>query len=90
MRWATRPGVHIDRAACAWLIGRHIDPHAEFVYVPTDQVLDVARQLGGHSYDARGAQFTHEASRCTFEVARGLFIHDALYAWCRRHTGSDG
>jgi len=32
MRWATRAGVHIDRAACAWLIGRFIDPAAEFVF----------------------------------------------------------
>jgi hypothetical protein len=30
MRWATRTGVHIDRAACAWLIRRFIDPGAEF------------------------------------------------------------
>jgi len=25
MKWATRAGVHIDRAACAWLISRFID-----------------------------------------------------------------
>ena len=31
MRWATRAGVHIDRAACAWLIRRYVDPAAEFV-----------------------------------------------------------
>ena len=28
MRWATRAGVHIDRAACAWLIRRYVDPDA--------------------------------------------------------------
>jgi hypothetical protein len=33
MRWATRAGVHIDRAACAWLLGRFIDPEASFVFV---------------------------------------------------------
>ena len=32
MKWATRPGVHVDRAACAWLIRRFIDPDAEFVF----------------------------------------------------------
>ncbi len=32
MKWATRAGVHIDRAACAWLIRRHIDADAEFVF----------------------------------------------------------
>jgi hypothetical protein len=25
MRWVTRAGVHIDRAACAWLIRRHVE-----------------------------------------------------------------
>ena len=33
MRWATRAGVHIDRAACAWLIRALVDPEAEFVFV---------------------------------------------------------
>ena len=26
MRWATRRHCHVDRAACAWLIRRFIDP----------------------------------------------------------------
>ena len=33
MKWATRPGCHIDRAACPWLIQRYIDPTAAFVFV---------------------------------------------------------
>ena len=33
MRWATRRGVHIDRAACACLIRRVLDPDARFVFV---------------------------------------------------------
>jgi hypothetical protein len=32
MKWATRAGVHIDRAACAWLIRRFVDPDAEFIF----------------------------------------------------------
>ncbi len=28
MRWATRSGCHIDRAACAWLIQRFVDAGA--------------------------------------------------------------
>jgi hypothetical protein len=31
MRWATRAGIHIDRAACAWLLRRFIDPGAVIV-----------------------------------------------------------
>ena len=33
MRWATRRHCHVDRAACAWLIRRFLDPDAEFVFV---------------------------------------------------------
>jgi hypothetical protein len=33
MKWAPRARVHVDRAACAWLIRRFIDPAAEFVFV---------------------------------------------------------
>ena len=32
MRWATRPGIHVDRAASAWLITTYVDPEATFVY----------------------------------------------------------
>ena len=33
MRWTTRRHCHVDRAACAWLIRRFLDPEAEFVFV---------------------------------------------------------
>lgn len=33
MKWATRTGVHVDRAACAWLIRRNIDNACEFIFV---------------------------------------------------------
>ncbi len=32
MQWVTRKGVRLDRAGCAWLINRHIDPRAELLY----------------------------------------------------------
>jgi hypothetical protein len=28
VKWATRAGCHVDRAACAWLIRRFVDPEA--------------------------------------------------------------
>ena len=33
-----------DRIACPWLIRRLIDPEAEFLYVPADEVLAVAER----------------------------------------------
>jgi hypothetical protein len=57
-----------DRVGCPWLIRRFIDPKAEFLYVPTDQVLEIAEREGGRSFDAEGADFTHRDGKCTFEV----------------------
>lgn len=41
-RWATRERPKIDRIACPWLIRRFIDPGAEFLFIPTADVLRVA------------------------------------------------
>jgi rhodanese-related sulfurtransferase len=38
-KWVTREHPKIDRIACPWLIRRFIDPNAEFIYCPKDQVL---------------------------------------------------
>ncbi len=68
MRWVTREHPKTDRIACPWLIMNFIDPEAEFVYVPADQVLAVAEREGAHSYDAPGAEYTHRKGLCSFEV----------------------
>jgi hypothetical protein len=128
------------------LILRFIDPDAQILFVPADQVLAVAAQEGGHSFDAKDATYTHrrtpDRELCTFEVLidehhldtdpalvrlarivhaadisgdlhtdllgpgllaigqgglhvedddhrlleRGMFVYDALYAWCQHHT----
>jgi hypothetical protein len=52
MRWATRAGVHIDRAACAWLIRRHLDPDATFLFV--DDPAEVPPDAT--AFDMRGAE----------------------------------
>ena len=75
MKWATRGGVHIDRAACAWLIRRFLDPDAEFLFVgdpehvPTDAI----------GFDIRDIDLTHHTNPdgtvdCTFETI--LRCHD--------------
>ncbi len=64
MRWATRAGAHIDRAACAWLIRRFLDPEAEFIFVgdPTDVPADAT------PFDMRGVELSHHGGDCTFET----------------------
>ena len=64
MRWATRPGVHIDRAACAWLIRRHLDPAAEFLFV--DDPAQVPAEAT--AFDMRGAELGHHGGDCSFET----------------------
>src|SRR6266704_1321049 len=74
MKWITRARPKTDRIACPWLIRRFIDPAAEIIYVPADEVLATAERDGGHSFDAPGAEFTHRPAPggrgewCTFET----------------------
>jgi hypothetical protein len=68
MKWITRERPKTDRIACPWLIRKFIDPDAEFLYVPADQVLGAAEREGAHSYDAPGARYTHRDGLCSFEV----------------------
>lgn len=64
MKWATRASIHIDRAACAWLIRRHVDPGAEFVFV-SDPAETPA---GATPFDMRGAALGHHGGDCSFET----------------------
>ena len=70
MLWVTRAGGNVDRVACPWLIKRFIDKDAQFVYVPAEKVLETAKLLGAKSYDAKGADYTHqtlpEGEICSF------------------------
>jgi hypothetical protein len=38
MKRVTRARPMVDRIACPWLIRKFVDPSAEFLYVPVDQV----------------------------------------------------
>ena len=68
MKWVTRARPKTDRIACPWLIRRFIDPEAQILYVPTDDVLAVAEREGAVSFDAPGARYTHRDHKCSFEV----------------------
>ena len=54
MKWVTREGVHVDRVACPWLIRQFIDPQAQFIFVPSDKVMQVAAQEGATPFDVKG------------------------------------
>jgi hypothetical protein len=81
MKWVTRAGCHIDRAACAWLIRRYIDPAAEFVFAsdPAEAPPDAT------PFDMRGADLSHHGGDCTFETVLKRYALDdpALHAIAR-------
>ena len=68
MKWVTREHPRTDRIACPWLIRKFIDPGAEIVYVPHDEVLTYAEREGAISFDAPGARYTHRDGMCSFET----------------------
>jgi hypothetical protein len=69
MRWATRAAIHVDRAACAWLIKRFVDQAAEFVFL-ADRAALPADAVG---FDMRGVDLSHHTTAggavdCSFET----------------------
>ncbi len=64
MKWVTRSGIHVDRAASAWLIARFVDVDAEFLYVddPADAPDDATQ------FDMMGCELTHVGADVTFET----------------------
>jgi rhodanese-related sulfurtransferase len=67
-RWVTRERPKIDRIACPWLIARFMDRDAEFLYVPTKQVREVAQTRDAVPYDVPDVHFTHDGDRCSFDA----------------------
>ena len=75
MRWVTRAGVHIDRAACAWLIRHYVDPEAEFMFVADAESVPP----DATPFDMRGADLSHHGGDCSFEtILRRYDIHDPV------------
>ncbi len=68
MKWITREKVKVDRVACPWLIRKFVDPQAEFLFVPTDQVMAIAEREGATPYDVKGVELGHHGKECSFEA----------------------
>ncbi|SHM65390.1 hypothetical protein SAMN05444266_109359 [Chitinophaga jiangningensis] len=67
MKWITRERPKIDRIACPWLIRRFIDPEAEIIFVPFEQVLEKAAALPATPFDIPGVEYSHYDDKCTFD-----------------------
>ena len=77
MKWITRERPKIDRIACPWLIKHFIDKQPEFLYVPADKVLSVAKQTGAEPYDIPGVKFSHVGEKCSFDAFIAEYKLDA-------------
>jgi hypothetical protein len=77
VKWATREHCHIDRAACAWLVRRFIDPDPEFVFV--DDLDEVPPEAT--PFDMRGAELSHHHGNCSFETFLERYELDDPVLW---------
>jgi hypothetical protein len=77
MRWVTRSGCHVDRAACAWLIVHHIDADATFVF--TDDASDAPGDAT--AFDMVGVALSHHGDDCTFETVLRVYGLDDPVLW---------
>ena len=68
MKWVTRARPKVDRVACPWLIKKFVDSDAEFLYVPTDQVMEVAKREGAIPFDVSGVELAHNGPECSFDA----------------------
>ena len=67
MKWITREEVKVDRVACPWLIRRFIDPKAEFIFVPAEQVEVEAEKSGSIPFDTEGCELGHHGEDVSFD-----------------------
>lgn len=90
-KWITRERPKIDRIACPWLIKRFVDPDAEFIYVPKEQVFEKATELNAIPFDIPGAEYSHYGDRCTFDyiLQKHQLTDDALLQLALIVRGAD-
>ena len=91
MKWVTREHVKVDRVACPWLIRKFVDPQAEFLFMPTDQVAHVAEKEGAIPFDAPHAELGHHGDKCSFDaiIAKYGLTDPALLALAQIVRGAD-
>lgn len=77
MKWATRAEIHVDRAACTWLLRRFVDPEAEFVFVDDADAVPA----DATPFDMRGADLSHHEGDCSFETILHRYGLDDPVLW---------
>ena len=81
MKWITRKEIRVNRTATCWLIRRFIDPEAEFLFVPAEQVALVQAEVRATGFDAPGAAYPHRDQKgfCSFKaLVQERLSHDPV------------
>jgi hypothetical protein len=68
MKWVTREKARVDRIACPWLITRFIDKEPTFLFVPSRDVLAVAKREDAIPYDVPDVELGHHGDQCSFDA----------------------
>jgi len=67
-KWVTREKAKVDRIACPWLIKNFVDSEAEFLFVPADKVLDIAKEQNAIPFDVPNVELGHNDGKCSFDA----------------------
>ncbi len=93
MKWVTREHAKVDRIACPWLIKNFIDKDAEFLFVPSDKVMQVAQEEGAFPYDVPNVELGHHGEECSFDAILKKYElgknHPALVELAKIVRGAD-
>lgn len=82
MKWVTRSRPKVDRVACPWLIRRFVDPKAEILYVPSDEVMTVANRESAIPFDVSNVELGHHGPECSFDaILRKYNLSDPALTW---------
>ncbi len=68
MKWVTREKAKVDRIACPWLIKKFVDPKAEFLFVPPDNVMQIAKEQNAIPFDVPDVELGHHGDKCSFDA----------------------
>jgi len=91
MKWVTREKARVDRIACPWLISRFIDKEPTFLFVPSNQVRQVAEREGAIPYDILDVELGHHGPSCSFDafIDKYKLTDPALHALAEIVRGAD-
>lgn len=68
MKWVTREHSKVDRIACPWLIKKFVDKDAEFLFVPSDRVMHIAKENNATPFDVPNVELGHHGEECSFDA----------------------